>query len=78
MKYIVFEIQEKAGGSVGTLTSAHDSFNEAEQKYHTVLAAAAVSTVECHSCVMLTSDGRFLKSEKYEHKAEAEEGESEA
>lgn len=69
MKYIVFEIQENADGTVGKITTLHDSFNEAEQKYHTVLAAAAVSTVECHSCVMLTSNGLFLKSEKYEHKA---------
>ena len=27
MKYIVFEIQENADGSVGTLTTSHDSFN---------------------------------------------------
>ena len=68
MKYIVMEIQSNEDGTVGTLVDNFDEFNLAEQKYHMVLAYAAVSSVWTHSCVMLTDDGRFLKGDTYDHR----------
>ena len=38
-----------------------------------ILAAAAVSAVEEHTAVMLTSDGRIVRSECYRHTQAAEE-----
>lgn len=64
--FIVIEIQMT--DKVATLVTAHEDRNEAEAKYHAILAAAAKSKVAVHSCVMLTESGYFIKSEKYEHK----------
>ena len=66
MQYVVIELQD-SGASVANIVTAYESVYEAEKKYHEVLAAAAVSPVPCHSAVMLGSDGRFIKSESYEH-----------
>ena len=60
--FIVLEIQNTA-----VLVNDYNTRNEAENKYHTILAYAAVSTVEKHSAVMLTSDGEFIKSECFVH-----------
>ena len=49
--YIVIELQTSAQGTVGNFVWAFASENEAFSKYHTVLAAAAVSELPCHSCV---------------------------
>lgn len=48
--------------------------NLAEQKYHQILATAAVCTHDVHSATMLTIEGYFVKSEMYEHKEVEEEG----
>lgn len=70
--YIVMEIQKMADGQVSHLVTTHDTSAEADQKYHTILAAAAVSNVAKHSAVVLSDDGLFIKSETYEHEAQAE------
>lgn len=63
--YIVLEIQDTA-----VLVNSYDTRNEAENKYHTILAYAAVSSVEMHAAVMLNEDGSFVKSECFEHEVE--------
>lgn len=45
---------------------------QAEQKFHEVLAYAAVSTLPVHSAVMMTEEGVLIKRESYHHEAEAE------
>lgn len=69
--YIVIEIQ--TGDSVATIVNSYADRNAAENKYHTVLAAAAVSTVPKHGAVMLTDEGVRLKGECYIHEQEQEE-----
>lgn len=64
--YIVMEIQ-KNGEVISTLVTTYSTKNEAEQKYHQILSAAAVSSVDIHSAVMLTETGERLKSESYNH-----------
>lgn len=66
-RYIVIELQTNADGSVGNFVWAFDSRNQAEQKYHTVLAAAAVSELPTHAAVLLTSKGYELAQQCYEH-----------
>ena len=66
--YIVIEIQ--TGEQVATLVNAYADRNVAENKYHTILAAAAVSEVPKHGAVMLTDEGVRLKSECYIHEQE--------
>lgn len=69
MKYLVIELQTNAEGHVGNIITAHDTKLEAEAKYHTVLAAAAASSVLRHGAVMLTNTGTFIASECFSHSA---------
>lgn len=62
---IVMEIQKST--NVSTIVTAHETRSEAEQKYHTVLAYAAVSNIPVHSAVMISDNGDFIKTESFEH-----------
>lgn len=72
IKYIVIEIQTYATGEVGTLITQHDNRNQAESKFHTVLASAAISGLPKHSCVLMTNDGFLLDTKCYEVIEESE------
>ena len=65
--YIVLEIQ-KNGDAMAHLVSQHDTLQEAESKFHQVLAAAAVSSVDKHSAVLIEENGALLRTECYEHR----------
>ena len=69
--FIVIEIQKDV--TAATLVSTHDTRNEAENKYHTVLAYAAVSSLPKHSAVLMDENGITLKQESYFHEAEEPE-----
>ena len=77
--YIVMEIQKTAdaAGGVATLVSTYTDKNSAESKFHTVLAAAAISAVPVHRAVLMTDDGIWLRSESYKHAAPEPEPEPE-
>lgn len=75
MKFIVLEVQKFANGSISTPAYAYDTKQSADAKYHSILAAAAVSTLPVHTCVMLTEEGMFIKSECFTHEQEPEESE---
>ena len=64
---IILEIQHGNNKSTSCLVDAFTDDARAEQKYHTVLAAAAVSTVNVHSAVMLDDTGNRIKGETYYH-----------
>ena len=66
MTYIVVELQTN-GGTTANIVTTHATREEAESKYHTVLAAAAVSSVEIHSATILAPDGFQLMSQAYHH-----------
>ena len=67
--YIVIELQTN-GNTTANVVTSHATRNEAEQKYHLVLSAAAVSNVEIHAAVMLTADGMVINSQAYHHEAQ--------
>ena len=74
--YIVIEIQKNSNDQIGTIVNSYEDKNTAEQKYHNVLASAAVSTLPIHSAAMLMEDGRQIKRETYYHQVqEVEEAE---
>lgn len=75
MRYIVFEVQNNADGTV-TFPSdprekVFDDKDKAESEYHRILQYAAVSTSPLKGCMLLTSTGELLRSEFYEHSTEA-------
>lgn len=67
MTYITFEIQLN-NGTVGTLVETFPDRLQAESKYHTILAAAAVSPVPVHSAVLMTDEGFVLMADCYKDK----------
>ena len=70
MVYIIIEIQKSNEGTVAIVPPAsYTDKDVAEQAYHTALAAAAVSSVNVHSVVMLDDTGARLKGETYYHGA---------
>lgn len=71
--FIVMEVQVFEDNKVSTLVYAFENRNSAEQKYHSVLSAASVSKLPMHTCFMLTTDGRVIKSECYRHESEVVE-----
>lgn len=73
--YLVMEIQKSNKGQVSQIVTSHSERAEAENKYHTVLAYASVSTCDVHSAVMLTDEGDMVKKETYYHGQPEEEEE---
>lgn len=65
--YIVIELQQMSNTQVANIVNAYTNRDTAERQYHTVLAAAAVSSLPCHSAVMLNEQGDILKHEFYRH-----------
>ena len=68
--YIVIELQTTTKTAV--LTSTYDDLAKAYQKYYTILAAAAVSSVPCHTAVILTETGAVVESKTFAHAQETE------
>ena len=67
--FIVIEIQYN-GTTAATIATSYQTKNEANAKYHTVLAAAAVSSLPVHSAIIIDETGHLIKSEFYRHSAE--------
>ena len=55
--YIVTEVQINESNTVSILNDNYTGYNQAVNKYHTVLAAAALSNVDRHSAFLYTEDG---------------------
>lgn len=64
--FIVLELQS-TGEAVTHLFTSFTTRDDAESHFHTVLAAAAVSTVPAHSALLMTADGQVQRSETYRH-----------
>ena len=62
-KYLVVEIQTYQNGNVGVLINDYDSIEQANNKYYTILAAAAISELPQHAAVMFDNAGGVIKSE---------------
>lgn len=67
MKYIVIELQKDTTGTVGNLVSSYDNLAEAESKYYSILAAAAVSDIPVHSAIIVSEEGFPVKHQCYKH-----------
>lgn len=65
----VIEIQ-KNGATATPITTLHTDKDDAYSKYHAVLAAAAVSTVEEHSAILISEEGNYMFHEKFIHEGE--------
>jgi len=69
--YIVIELQTN-NGKTANIVNAYADLNTAFNKYHSILAAAAVSTVEVHTAVILNEVGNTIASGHFAHAKETE------
>ena len=53
---------------MSNIVTAHETLQDAQHKFHTVAAAAAISNVEKHSVVLLDDDGFAIERTIFEHK----------
>ena len=65
--YIVIELQKNADGQVANLVPAHNSLAEAERKYYTILASAAINDASVHSAIIVSEEGFPVKYQCYKH-----------
>jgi len=64
--YIVIELQT-TNGQTANIVQTKDTKEEAMSAFHTIMAAAAISSVEYHACIVADRTGRVLARECYEH-----------
>lgn len=70
MGFYVIECQTGAAGAA--IPVWYEKEAEAEQKYHMILSAAAVSGVQKHGAIKISDDFRMLKREIYDRTPGAE------
>lgn len=66
LTYIVVEAQIHKDGTVGTLINAYDNIADAQNKYYTILAAAAKSNLYKHAAYLFTDDG-YIDFKCFQH-----------
>ena len=67
MKYFVEEIQTYANDSSAQLSFPDLEEDDAQEKYHLCLAAAAKSKLPCHAVTILDQEGRLVERKCYKH-----------
>ena len=72
MSYVVLEIQKYTNGQIGTLVNTYETLNQAYQKYHTILAAAAVSELPTHAAVIISDEGQVINFDSFRNNSEPE------
>lgn len=71
--FLVVELQTNDQGVTAFLTDTKATRAAADQKYHTILAAAAVSGLPIHSAAILDPTGRCVMNECYVNGTREEE-----
>ena len=65
--YIVIELQKNTDGVVANIVTSHNTLSEAESKYHSILANAAMSALPVHSAIIVSEEGFPVKHQCYKH-----------
>lgn len=65
--FIVMEIQTSTEGVVSTVINQYENENEADSRFHQILASAAISEIPVHTAFILTDDGHAVRAESYRH-----------
>lgn len=65
--YIVIELQKNTDGVVANIVTSHATLAEAESKFYSILAAAAVNSVPVHSAIIVSEEGFPVKHQCYKH-----------
>jgi len=65
--YIVVELQKNTEGLVSNIVTSYNTLAEAESKFYSILAAAAISNVPVHSAIIVSEEGFPVKHQCYKH-----------
>ena len=65
--FIVIELQKNAEGVVSNIVTSFENLAEAESKYYSILASAAISNVPVHSAIIVSEEGFPVKHQCYKH-----------
>ena len=65
--YFVIEIQKQKDGTPSSIVTSHETKDKAEAKYHSILAAAAVSELPIHSAIIISEEAFPVRYENYKH-----------
>ena len=52
--YAVLEQQKNKNGQLAHLINSYETLNQAYQKYHTILASAAISNLPTHAALIIS------------------------
>ena len=70
--FIVIELQT-TNGVTGNFVFAFDNLADAYAKYYAILSAAAKSSVEVHTALILTETGGIVRAECFDRREQAAE-----
>ena len=65
--YIVIELQTNTDGVVSNLVTSHNTLADAESKFHSILASAAINEVPVHSAIIVSEEGFPVAHKCYKH-----------
>ena len=65
--YIIQEIQTSGGSTALLPAITKADKNEMESAVHSILASAAISSIEVHTVIVYDEHGNTIKREYYEH-----------
>lgn len=65
--YIVIELQKNAEGVVSNLVTSHNSLADAESKFYSILASAAINEIPVHSAIIVSEEGFPVRHQCYKH-----------
>lgn len=63
--FAVIELQKAK--TLNAITTVHETREEADNKFYTILASASISKTPVHAAVILSEDGLVLANGSYAH-----------
>ena len=69
MNYITIELQTN-NGQTANIVTAYDNLPQAQNKYFTILAAAALSNIQQHAAVILDETGMLVAQQCFTHEVQ--------
>ena len=67
MNYIIYEMQTNAGLTAVVTPTILADYDQALHAFYLAVAAATVSTVEIHTIMLVTEDGRCIDKKTFRH-----------
>lgn len=64
--YIVIELQTN-NGQTANIVQTKETKEQAMSAFHSIMAAAAISSVEYHAAIVVDRKGQYIARECYEH-----------